>query len=93
MEPFCQEHTEVMRCLGSLEAYQNEINKRTSRIENKLDLLSASLNGIKDKTMIAEVKKASVDAKSNILFWVIMIAGISVITQVVQYLFKRLGIF
>ena len=92
-EGFCHDHTTVMRCLGSLEAYQDAIDRRTARIETKLDLLTSTLNGVKDRSVLADIKKAASDAKSKILFWVIMVAGISVITQVVQYLFKRVGIF
>ena len=76
-EEFCKEHSNVMLCLGRLEAGQEQNRKIMEKVDGNLDALISKLaNGKVD----AAVEKT----KSNILYWVLAIAVSGVIIGLVN---------
>ena len=92
---FCPEHTEVVRCLGSLETGQKNMAEQTQRIELKIDSGHAKVMAKIDEMKNSEQKKSLSDAiqgaKVKILFWVIAISFVALVSGMSTALFKALG--
>jgi hypothetical protein len=86
--PFCNLHSDLMRCLGKLEQGQEYMNETIIGINLKLDSVIAKIEAAKivnniDRTQTA-VEHAKDIAKTNILYWVLGIAGGGLILSIVN---------
>lgn len=94
-ELFCPEHSEVMRCLGSLETGQKNMAEQTQRIEEKIDKGHTDVLTKIDDMKRTEQKKTLADAiqgtKISLLFWVLAIGAIAIISGLANTVFKALG--
>jgi len=92
---FCAEHSEVMRCLGSLETGQKNMAEQNQRIEEKIDKGHSDVLNKIDEMKRSEAKKSLADAiqgtKIGLLFWVLAIGSIAIITGFANTVFKALG--
>jgi len=64
----CEQHSDVMRCLGSLEQGQRDVKSLLEHIDVKISTIQVSQ--IDNKVSMAVEK-----TKSKLLYWVIAIAG------------------
>ncbi len=80
--PFCEEHSEVMRCLGALEQGQKDVKGLLEHIDVKITTLQVSqING--------KVSAAVEKTKSTLLYWVIAIASSGLILGLVNLALKE----
>ena len=84
MPPFCEDHSEVMRCLGALEQGQINQGELLKTMSGKIDLLVGKYSN-------GQVKQAVADAKSGILYWVLGISGVAGVSALTNYLIKKIG--
>jgi hypothetical protein len=92
---FCAEHSEVMRCLGSLETGQTNMIAQNQRIEEKIDKGHTDVLAKIDEIKSKEQKKTLADAiqgtKISLLFWVLAIGFVALISGAANTVFKALG--
>jgi len=82
--PFCEDHSEVMRCLGAVEQGQANQGELLKEMSGKIDLLVKQYSN-------GRLKQAIADTKSGILYWVLGISGIAGISALTNYLIKKIG--
>jgi len=78
--PFCEEHSEVMKCLGALEQGQSDMKITLASIDTKLTDFAA-------KQANSNISAAEERVKSRLLYWVIGIAVAALITGLVNFSF------
>ena len=79
---FCEEHSEVMRCLGALEQGQKDVKGLLEHIDVKITTLQVSqTNG--------KVNMAVEKTKSTLLYWVIAIATSGLILGLINLMLKE----
>jgi hypothetical protein len=77
MTAYCEEHSEVMRCLGALEQGQKDVKGLLEHIDVKITTIQSSqVNG----KVTAAVEKT----KSNLLYWVIAIGTSGIILGLIN---------
>jgi hypothetical protein len=80
---FCEEHSEVMRCLGALEQGQRDVKDLLTGIDAKIIVVQKlQSNG---NTQIAVEK-----TKSGLLYWVIAIAAGGLILGLINFALRQL---
>lgn len=84
MPPFCEDHSEVMRCLGALEQGQINQGELLKHMNEKMDLLVKQYSN-------GQVKQAVADTKSGIFYWVLGISGVAGVSALTNYLIKKFG--
>jgi len=81
---FCEEHSEVMRCLGALEQGQKDVKGLLEHIDVKITTIQSSqING--------KVSMAVEKTKSTLLYWVIGIATAGLILGLINLGLKEFG--
>ena len=81
---FCEEHSEVMRCLGALEEGQKNMAGDVKEIKNAMVSFS-------DKFTNGRIVLARERVKSSILYWFFAVSGIAIISGIITYLFGKVG--
>lgn len=84
-ESFCSEHSNVMLCLGRLEEGQKNLQATADSTKIKVDvILSRQLDGL--------IVNTTERTKLGILFWFLMVCGVAMISSLVSFLMKKLGV-
>jgi len=79
---FCEEHSEVMRCLGALEQGQKDVKDALIKIDSKIDKLQGSqANG--------NISNAVEKTKSKLLYWVIGVAFTGLIIGIINLVLRE----
>jgi len=80
---FCGEHSEVMRCLGALEAGQNNMTESIKKIEGHLATMANSVSNNKITTAVEKTK-------SGVLYAAVVIVAAGGVAALLNFLFKYL---
>ena len=79
---FCEEHSEVMRCLGALEQGQKDVKCLLEGIDLKITTIQSSQTNGKVSMAVEKIK-------SNLLYWVIAIASSGFILGLINLALKE----
>lgn len=85
---FCAEHSDVMRCLGSLEESTDRNYKAIKDVQSTIHAVENKLDGLRNDVVNGKISTMVEQTKSSILYWVIgavVISAIGIIFS--RYLF------